>query len=151
MANLLPRGVSLDILVVVGGITTLALKAWRAIWFFFSPLQIVVKEASERRTFRLGALVVAGWVERDGVAVRFEVTDPATTVPVQFWGVAPTFLYEANAWSHRTLWKTVYSAQKEVLAKHDENYAPPEAAEASKNAAKSNDKTAISLVASPSI
>jgi cytochrome c-type biogenesis protein CcmE len=83
--------------------------------------------------------------------VRFEVTDTATTVPVHFWGVAPTFLYEANAWSHRALWKTVYSAQKEVQAKHDENYAPLEAAEALKNAAKSNDKTAISLVASPSI
>jgi cytochrome c-type biogenesis protein CcmE len=61
MANRLPRGVFLEILVVVGGITALALKACRAIWFFFSPLQIVVKEASERRTFRLCALVVAGW------------------------------------------------------------------------------------------
>ena len=63
----------------------------------------------------------------------------------------PTFLYEANAWSHRALWKTVYSAQKEVLAKHGKTYIPPKAEEALKNAAKSNDETAISLVASPSI
>ena len=94
-------------------------------------------------------MVVAGSVQREGVAVRFEVTDTATTVPVQFSGILPDLFKEGKGVvAQGKLENGVFQA-KEVLAKHDENYMPPEAAEALKNAAKSNAKTATSVVTSP--
>jgi len=142
--------IALGILAVVGGATTLVLNAFQSnLVFFFSPSQIVAKEAPVGRTFRLGGLVVAGSVQREGVAVRFEVTDTATTVPVQFSGILPDLFKEGKGVvAQGKLENGVFQA-KEVLAKHDENYMPPEAAEALKNAAKSNAKTATSVVTSP--
>jgi cytochrome c-type biogenesis protein CcmE len=142
--------IALGILAVVGGATTLVLNAFQSnLVFFFSPSQIVAKEAPLGRTFRLGGLVVAGSVQREGVAVRFEVTDTATTVPVQFSGILPDLFKEGKGVvAQGKLENGVFQA-KEVLAKHDENYMPPEAAEALKNAAKSNAKTATSVVTSP--
>ena len=142
--------IALGILAVVGGATTLVLNAFQSnLVFFFSPSQIVFKEAPVGRTFRLGGLVVAGSVQREGVAVRFEVTDTATTVPVQFSGILPDLFKEGKGVvAQGKLENGVFQA-KEVLAKHDENYMPPEAAEALKNAAKSNAQTATSVVTSP--
>ena len=142
--------IALGILAVVGGATTLVLNAFQSnLVFFFSPSQIVAKEAPLGRTFRLGGLVVEGSVQREGVAVRFEVTDTATTVPVQFSGILPDLFKEGKGVvAQGKLENGVFQA-KEVLAKHDENYMPPEAAEALKNAAKSNAKTATSVVTSP--
>jgi len=142
--------IALGILAVVGGATTLVLNAFQSnLVFFFSPSQIVAKEAPVGRTFRLGGLVVAGSVQREGVAVRFEVTDTATTVPVQFSGILPDLFKEGKGVvAQGKLENGVFQA-KEVLAKHDENYMPPEAVEALKNAAKSNAKTATSVVTSP--
>ena len=142
--------IALGILAVVGGVTALVLNAFQSnLVFFYSPSQIAAKEAPQGRTFRLGGLVVAGSVQREGVAVRFEVTDTATTVPVQFAGILPDLFKEGKGVvAQGKLENGVFQA-KEVLAKHDENYMPPEAAEALKNAAKSNAKTATSVVTKP--
>lgn len=142
--------IALGILAVVGGATALVLNAFQSnLVFFYSPSQISAKEAPEGRIFRLGGLVVEGSVQREGVTVRFEVTDTATTVPVQFSGILPDLFKEGKGVvAQGKLENGVFQA-KEVLAKHDENYMPPEAAEALKNAAKSNAKTATSVVTSP--
>ena len=142
--------IALGILAVVGGATTLVLNAFQSnLVFFYSPSQIVAKEAPVDRTFRLGGLVLEGSVQREGVAVRFQVTDTATTVPVQFSGILPDLFKEGKGVvAQGKLENGVFQA-KEVLAKHDENYLPPEAAEALKNAAKINAKTATSVVTSP--
>lgn len=135
------------VLAVVAVAATLVLQAFQSnLVFFYSPSQIVTKEAPVGRTFRLGGLVVAGSVKRDGVKVNFEVTDTAQTVPVRFSGILPDLFKEGKGVvAQGQLINGVFEA-KEVLAKHDENYMPPEAAEALKNAAASNEKTSSSLV-----
>ena len=141
------------IAIVVGGVAvvavaaTLVLQAFQSnLVFFYSPSQISTKEAPVGRTFRLGGLVVAGSVKRDGVKVNFEVTDTAKTVPVRFAGILPDLFKEGKGVvAQGQLVNGVFEA-KEVLAKHDENYMPPEAAEALKNAAAANEKTSSSLV-----
>ena len=135
--------------VVVAIAATLILQAFQSnLVFFFSPTQISTKEAPVGRTFRLGGLVVAGSVKRDGVAVDFQVTDTAQTVPVHFEGILPDLFKEGKGVVAQGKLQDGVFVAKEVLAKHDENYMPPEAAEALKNAAKSNQKTAASLVVS---
>ena len=132
---------------VLGIAATLILSAFQSnLVFFYSPSQIAAQEAPANRTFRLGGLVVAGSVKREGVWVAFEVTDIAKTVPVQFEGILPDLFNEGKGVvAQGQLLNGVFVA-KEVLAKHDENYMPPEAAEALKNAAKANEKTANSLI-----
>ena len=135
------------VLLVIGAAVALILNAFQSnLVFFFSPSQIASKEAPVGRTFRLGGLVVAGSVKRDGVAVNFEVTDTAKTVPVHFEGILPDLFKEGKGVVAQGKLQDGVFVAKEVLAKHDENYMPPEAAEALKNAAKSNEKTAASLV-----
>jgi cytochrome c-type biogenesis protein CcmE len=132
---------------VVGAATALVLNAFQSnLVFFYTPTQIAAKEAPGGRTFRLGGLVVKGSVKRDGVNVSFEVTDTAKTVPVQFAGILPDLFKEGKGVvAQGQLENGVFQA-KEVLAKHDENYMPPEAAEALKNAAIANQKAATTLV-----
>jgi len=98
------------------------------------------------RTFRLGGLVVAGSLQRNGIAADFQVTDLAKTVPVHFEGILPDLFKEGKGVvAQGKLQDGVFMA-REVLAKHDENYMPPEAALALKNAAAANAKTAATLV-----
>jgi cytochrome c-type biogenesis protein CcmE len=134
------------VLVVVAAAAALVLNAFQSnLVFFFSPTQVVSKEAPLGRTFRLGGLVVAGSVKRDGVVVNFMVTDTAQTVPVRFEGILPDLFKEGKGVVAQGQLKDGVFMAKEVLAKHDENYMPPEAAEALKNAAKSNQKTAATI------
>ena len=135
------------VVAVVAVAATLVLQAFQSnLVFFYSPSQIASQEAPVGRTFRLGGLVVAGSVKRDGVKVNFEVTDTAKTVPVRFAGILPDLFKEGKGVvAQGQLVNGVFEA-KEVLAKHDENYMPPEAAEALKNAAAANEKTSSSLV-----
>ena len=141
--------IAAGVVLVVGAAATLILNAFNSnLVFFFSPSQIVSKEAPVNRTFRLGGLVVAGSVKRDGVAVDFKVTDTAQTVPVHFEGILPDLFKEGKGVVAQGKLQDGVFVAKEVLAKHDENYMPPEAAEALKNAAKSNEKTANSVVMS---
>jgi cytochrome c-type biogenesis protein CcmE len=101
--------------------------------FFFSPTQVVAKEAPINRTFRIGGLVENGTVKRDGdgLTVRFIVTDTAASVPVVYKGILPDLFKEGRgcvAQGHIGA-DGVFQAD-EVLAKHDENYMPPEAGQA---------------------
>jgi cytochrome c-type biogenesis protein CcmE len=137
------------VVLVIAAAATLILNAFNSnLVFFFSPTQIESKEAPINRTFRLGGLVVAGSVKRTGVAVDFQVTDTAKTVPVHFEGILPDLFKEGKGVVAQGKLQDGVFVAKEVLAKHDENYMPPEAAEALKNAAKSNEKTAASIVTS---
>ncbi len=137
------------VVLVIAAAATLILNAFQSnLVFFFSPTQIESKEAPVNRTFRLGGLVVEGSVKRTGVAVDFRVTDTAKSVPVHFEGILPDLFKEGKGVVAQGKLENGVFVAKEVLAKHDENYMPPEAAEALKNAAKSNEKTAASIVTS---
>jgi len=139
--------IAVGVVAVVGAAAALVLNAFQSnLVFFFSPSQIASKEAPVGRTFRLGGLVVAGSVKRDGVAVNFMVTDTAQSVPVRYQGILPDLFKEGKGVVAQGQLRDGVFEAKEVLAKHDENYMPPEAAEALKNAAKSNEKTAASVV-----
>ena len=101
--------------------------------FFFSPSQVAANEAPVDRTFRLGGMVETGSLKRlpDGLTVRFVVTDTAKTIPVEYRGILPDLFREGKGVVAQGKLDAggVFRAQ-EVLAKHDENYMPPEAAEA---------------------
>ncbi len=142
--------IALGLVAVVGAATALVLNAFQSnLVFFYTPTQIDAKEVPSGRTFRLGGLVVEGSVKRTGVNVAFEITDTAKAVPVQFSGILPDLFKEGKGVvAQGQLENGVFQA-KEVLAKHDENYMPPEAAEALKNAAIANQKTAATLVSAP--
>ena len=101
--------------------------------FFFSPTQVAAKEAPVDRTFRIGGLVENGTVKRqnDGLTVHFTVTDTAESIPVIFKGILPDLFKEGKGCvaQGRLGADGVFYAD-EVLAKHDENYMPPEAGDA---------------------
>jgi len=101
--------------------------------FFFSPTQIAAREAPVNRTFRVGGLVQDGTVQRDkdGLTVRFVVTDTAASVPVVYKGILPDLFKEGRGCVAQGRLESdgVFHADQ-VLAKHDENYMPPQAGEA---------------------
>jgi cytochrome c-type biogenesis protein CcmE len=118
--------------------TALVLNAFRSnLVFFFSPSQIAAGEAPKDRAFRVGGLVEAGSVRRqaDGITVQFVVTDTARSVPVVYKGILPDLFREGKGVVAEGRLGTdgVFRAEQ-VLAKHDENYMPPEAADALKKA-----------------
>ena len=96
--------------------------------FFFSPTQVAAGEAPKNRTFRIGGLVKEGSVKRDNLTVSFIVTDTAKEVPTSYTGILPDLFKEGKGVVAQG--KFDASGQfvaTEVLAKHDENYMPPEA------------------------
>ena len=99
--------------------------------FFFSPTQVAAKEAPVDRTFRIGGLVQEGSLKRDGLNVQFTVTDTAYNVPVVYKGILPDLFKEGRGCvaQGKIGADGVFQAEQ-VLAKHDENYMPPEAGEA---------------------
>ena len=114
--------------------------------FFFTPSQITAKEAPTGRTFRLGGMVETGSVKRNGVNVSFRVTDTAQTVAVNYAGILPDLFREGKGVvAQGTLGDDGVFRAKEVLAKHDENYMPPEAASAVEKAQKARDMAAKTL------
>ena len=129
------------VVVAVGAIAALVLNAFQSnLVFFYSPSQIATNEAPANRTFRLGGLVQEGTVKRDGVKVSFIVTDTAKTVPVQYEGILPDLFKEGKGVVAQGQLRDGVFVAREVLAKHDENYMPPEAAEALKKAQQVNDQ-----------
>ena len=118
--------------IALGVATALVLSAFQKnLVFFFSPTQVAAKEAPLGRTFRIGGIVEPGSVKRDGVEVRFAVTDTAKTIPVIYRGSLPDLFREGKmvvAQGQLDAAGTFHA--REVLAKHDENYMPPEAKEA---------------------
>jgi cytochrome c-type biogenesis protein CcmE len=134
-------------LAALGVASALVLNAFRSnLVFFFTPSQVVSNEAPQGRSFRIGGLVEAGSVvrEKDALTVRFRVTDTAKTIPVTYSGILPDLFREGKGVVAQGKLGTdgVFHAN-EVLAKHDENYMPPEAAEALRKAGHPMDKTAF--------
>ena len=135
------------VLLVIAAVVTLILKAFQSnLVFFYTPSQVAAHEAPEGRTFRLGGLVVAGSLKRDGVTVNFDVTDLAKTVPVRYAGILPDLFKEGKGVVAQGSIQNGQFIAREVLAKHDENYMPPEAAQALKNAAQKQALAAPTLV-----
>ena len=120
---------------VLVGITLAGVFAYRAfqenLLYFFSPTQVAAGEAPQR-TFRLGGMVLAGSFKREpgSLTARFVVTDNVHSVPVSYTGVLPDLFREgAGAVAIGRMIDGEFVAE-EILAKHDENYMPPEVAEA---------------------
>lgn len=129
---------------IVAGLASLGIAAalvlnafQKNLVFFFSPSQVAAKEAPTGRTFRIGGLVEPGSMKRenDGLTVRFTVTDTAQSIPVVYKGILPDLFKEGRGCVAQGKIGTdgVFHADQ-VLAKHDENYMPPEAGQAIDNA-----------------
>jgi cytochrome c-type biogenesis protein CcmE len=123
-------------LVGLGIAAALVLNAFQNnLVFFFSPTQVAAKEAPTQKAFRIGGLVQQGSVKRedDGLTVRFVVTDLAHSMPVVYTGILPDLFKEGKGVvaQGRLGADGIFHAEQ-VLAKHDENYMPPEAADALK-------------------
>jgi cytochrome c-type biogenesis protein CcmE len=129
---------------IVGGLAALGVAAalvlsafQNNLVFFFSPSQVAAKEAPVNKTFRVGGLVQNGTLQRDndGLTVRFTVTDTAKSIPVVYKGILPDLFKEGKGCvaQGRIGEDGVFYADQ-VLAKHDENYMPPEAGKAIDNA-----------------
>lgn len=124
----------------LGVASVLVLNAFQSnLVFFFSPSQVVAKEAPIGKSFRIGGLVEEGSVKREdhSTTVRFAVTDTAQTIPVVYTGILPDLFREGKGVvaQGKISADGIFMAD-EVLAKHDENYMPPEAAEALEQAGK---------------
>ena len=125
-------------LVALGAATALVLSAMREnLVFFFTPSQVAANEAPQGRTFRIGGMVEKGSVQRSGVEVKFLVTDTAKTIPVVYSGALPDLFREGKGVvAQGQLGADGVFRAREVLAKHDENYMPPDAAHAVEKAQK---------------
>ena len=118
-------------LAALGVASALVLNAFQSnLVFFFTPTQVAAKQAPQGRAFRIGGLVEAGSLKRepDSLTVRFRVTDTAQTIPVSYTGLLPDLFKEGKGVvAQGTLGPDGVFHATEVLAKHDENYMPPEA------------------------
>ncbi len=122
------------IVIGVGVAALLALRAFQGnLLYFFSPSQVMAGEAPQHQNFRVGGLVVDGSVKRPGtgLTVNFDLTDTLATVSVRYTGILPDLFREGQGIVAlgRLRVDGAFEAE-EVLAKHDENYMPPEVAEA---------------------
>jgi cytochrome c-type biogenesis protein CcmE len=118
----------------LGVATMLVLNAFRSnLVFFYSPSQVAAHEAPQGRAFRVGGLVEEGSLKRDpgSLTVSFVVTDMAQRVPVSYTGLLPDLFKEGKGVvAQGKLGPNGVFVAEQVLAKHDENYMPPEAADA---------------------
>jgi cytochrome c-type biogenesis protein CcmE len=125
-------------LALIGLAATLILNAFKSnMVFFYTPTQVEKGEVPKGTGFRIGGLVVPGSLKRgdDGLTVNFTITDTAKTVPVIYKGILPDLFKEGKGVvAQGKVGADGLFVASEVLAKHDENYMPPEAAEALKRA-----------------
>jgi cytochrome c-type biogenesis protein CcmE len=135
------------IAIIVAGLALLAIAATLLLQsfqsnlvFFFSPTEVAEGKAPKQGNFRIGGLVEVGSIQRNGTQVNFKVTDTAKTMDVVYTGILPDLFKEGKG--------VVAQGQQgadgifvadQVLAKHDENYMPPEAADALEKAKKYNE------------
>jgi cytochrome c-type biogenesis protein CcmE len=132
------------LIAIVGGVAALGIAAalvltafQQNLVFFFTPSQVAAQEAPVGRTFRIGGMVEKGSVKREGVEVRFVVTDTAKSIAVVYSGALPDLFREGKGVvAQGQLGADGIFRAREVLAKHDENYMPPEAAHAVEKAQK---------------
>jgi len=128
---------------IVGGLAAIGLAAYFVLnafqsnlVFFFTPSQVESGEAPKNRTFRIGGMVKTGSVKRDNLTVSFVVTDTLKEVPVTYTGILPDLFKEGKGVvAQGQLKGDGKFTASEVLAKHDENYMPPEAQHAMDQAA----------------
>lgn len=138
---------------IAGGIAALGIAAAlvlsafeQNLVFFFTPSQVAANEAPQGKTFRIGGMVLDGSVKREGVEVRFVVTDTAKNIPVVYQGPLPDLFREGKGVvAQGQLGPDGVFRAREVLAKHDENYMPPEAEEAVRKAHETAAKTGRTL------
>jgi cytochrome c-type biogenesis protein CcmE len=127
-------------LAALGIAATLVLNAFQSnLVFFFSPSQVFANEAPRGKAFRIGGMVETGSVKRenDGLTVNFRVTDTVKTIPVKYTGILPDLFKEGKGVvAQGKLTPEGAFEATEVLAKHDENYMPPDAAHAIEQAQK---------------
>lgn len=125
-------------LVIIALAAALILNAFRSnMVFFYTPTQVANGEVPKETSFRIGGLVEPGSLQRDqdGLTVRFTVTDLAKSTAVSYQGILPDLFKEGKGVvAQGKLDAAGKFTASEVLAKHDENYMPPEAAEALKRA-----------------
>lgn len=137
----------------IGIATALILSAFQGnIVFFFSPSQIIAKEAPVDKTFRLGGMVETGSLRRedDGLTMHFVVTDTVNKINVVYTGIVPDLFREGKGVvAQGKLGDNGVFQAAEVLAKHDENYMPPEVTKAINDAKGSVKKTAVSTDPAP--
>ncbi len=100
--------------------------------FFYSPTEVLAKKLGADRRVRIGGLVEDGSVEKAGIEVKFRVTDLAAAIPVTYIGILPDLFREGQGVVAEGRFVDGVFRADEVLAKHDENYMPPEVAEALK-------------------
>jgi cytochrome c-type biogenesis protein CcmE len=120
---------------IMGGILVLALAAGFVLnafqsnlVFFFTPTQVADGEAPKNKVFRVGGMVKEGSVKRDQAVIEFVVTDTARDIPVRYSGLLPDLFKEGKGVvAQGRLDEQGLFVASEVLAKHDENYMPPEA------------------------
>ena len=122
--------------VALGVAAALVLAAFQKnLVFFFTPSQVAANEAPQGRSFRIGGMVVPGSLKREGVNVEFTVTDTAKSMRVTYRGQLPDLFREGKGVvAQGQLGADGMFRANEVLAKHDENYMPPEAADAVRKA-----------------
>jgi cytochrome c-type biogenesis protein CcmE len=130
-------GIGLGLLLLCGAVF-FVLNAFQSnLVFFFTPTQVAAGQAPKDGHFRVGGLVKEGSIQRDGMAVAFVVTDTHQEVPVRYVGLLPDLFKEGKGVvAQGRLDAARLFVASEVLAKHDENYMPPEAQHALDEAAK---------------
>jgi cytochrome c-type biogenesis protein CcmE len=132
------------IAIIVGGLASLGIAAFFVlnalnsnIALFYTPTQVAAGEAPKDRAFRIGGLVKSGTVERNAMTIHFVVTDTAKETPVAYTGILPDLFKEGKGVvAQGKLGPDGQFVASEVLAKHDENYMPPEAKHAVDQAGK---------------
>jgi cytochrome c-type biogenesis protein CcmE len=124
------------LLLAIGGMlmasaTALATVAFRdSLVFFMPPTELLAKEVAPNQRLRVGGMVVQGTVVRgEGETVAFDVTDYESTVRVEFAGVLPDLFKEGEGIVAEGYWRDGRFVAREVLAKHDEKYMPPDVAD----------------------
>jgi cytochrome c-type biogenesis protein CcmE len=123
------------IAIIVGGLASLGVAAFFVlnalnsnIALFYTPTQVAAGEAPKERVFRIGGLVKEGSLKRNEMTIRFIVTDTAKEIPVAYTGILPDLFKEGKGVvAQGKLAADGQFVASEVLAKHDENYMPPEA------------------------
>jgi len=132
---------------LLASLGTLSVAAALVLWslndnlvFFYSPTQVAARKPAPDRRFRLGGLVVEGSLQKNGQEVRFRITDLKGELPVVYRGLLPDLFREGQGViAEGTLGADGVFVAKEVLAKHDEKYMPPEVAKALKESGRWNE------------
>ena len=134
--------VVITLMVGIGIAATFALLAFQQnLLYFVTPTQITSGELPKERQFRVGGLVVEGTVQREGVKVQFDLTDTANSITVVYTGILPDLFREGQGIvANGKLSENGLFVASEVLAKHDENYMPPEVSDALAAAKNMSDK-----------